>query len=272
MAGNSMTVLFIRGLNTFGDENFRIGPLSFGLVHKNLQKNLLRRGINLVPLLGMDKGTLAEQTDRAVKYLISLKQWQESSEAFHVLGHSMGGLIARAMVHNPEVGHRILSVTTIGTPHRGTKVAEYALSVANDRPKFTRFMKMCGYDLNSRIDIFCQFTLEALHEFNMLYPNVERVSYASIDCETPREKIGLPLRYTHSKVFKRQGSGGDGFVSIESQTWAKQLARFQLDHHAQLGFFFQLSPKQRREARSEFLQLLSFLTEYWKCFNMKRTG
>ena len=45
----------------------------------------------------------------------------------HLVGHSMGGLLLRAAVAYLEPGHPIRSLTTLGTPFRGSKLAPFAL-------------------------------------------------------------------------------------------------------------------------------------------------
>ena len=47
-------------------------------------------------------------------------------EPVHVIGHSMGGLDARRLLANPAWQRRILSLSTIGTPHLGTALADFA--------------------------------------------------------------------------------------------------------------------------------------------------
>jgi triacylglycerol lipase len=50
----------------------------------------------------------------------------------HIIAHSMGGLDARwAIANRPEETKDVLSLVTIGTPHRGSEVAD---AIANRRP------------------------------------------------------------------------------------------------------------------------------------------
>lgn len=44
-------------------------------------------------------------------------------ERFHVVGHSMGGLIARTYVQHHGGDRRVKSLVTLGTPHHGTPTA-----------------------------------------------------------------------------------------------------------------------------------------------------
>ena len=48
----------------------------------------------------------------------------------HLVGHSLGGLDARYLVSRLGFGTQALSLTTIGTPHRGTAFADWAVAEA----------------------------------------------------------------------------------------------------------------------------------------------
>ncbi len=45
----------------------------------------------------------------------------------NLIGHSMGGLDCRYMITNLGMASRVLSLTTLGTPHRGSPFADWAL-------------------------------------------------------------------------------------------------------------------------------------------------
>ena len=45
----------------------------------------------------------------------------------HLVGHSMGGLDARYMITKLGMDSRVRSLTTIGTPHRGTAFADWGI-------------------------------------------------------------------------------------------------------------------------------------------------
>jgi triacylglycerol lipase len=44
-----------------------------------------------------------------------------------LIGHSLGGVLARAYVENPSNADKIAAVVTLGSPHQGTKMAVFAL-------------------------------------------------------------------------------------------------------------------------------------------------
>ena len=45
-------------------------------------------------------------------------------EPFHLIAHSMGGLDARYMITHLGMDKQAITLTTIGTPHRGTVIAD----------------------------------------------------------------------------------------------------------------------------------------------------
>ena len=48
---------------------------------------------------------------------------------FHLLAHSMGGLDSRYLISRLDMAERVLTLTTLGTPHRGTAFADWGVRV-----------------------------------------------------------------------------------------------------------------------------------------------
>src|SRR5262249_9651714 len=49
------------------------------------------------------------------------------TDPVHVTAHGMGGLDARYMISRLGTGRRVLTLTSIGTPHRGTPFADWGV-------------------------------------------------------------------------------------------------------------------------------------------------
>lgn len=64
---------------------------------------------------------LAEDVDAALA--------DSGAEKVNVVAHSMGGIDARYMISTLGYGDRVASLTTISSPHRGTRVADVALEL-----------------------------------------------------------------------------------------------------------------------------------------------
>jgi hypothetical protein len=89
-----------------------------------MQRNLRRRGFthvctwNYSPLL-TDIARGAADLDAHIERICQ----QTGHDSVHVVGHSLGGLIARYYVQRQGGDRRVESLMTIGTPHRGSVLA-----------------------------------------------------------------------------------------------------------------------------------------------------
>ncbi|EGO03323.1 hypothetical protein SERLA73DRAFT_174766 [Serpula lacrymans var. lacrymans S7.3] len=95
-------------------------------VWKAAKRTLRRRGIDvLVPTLSAT-ASISQRTEELVR---KIKAKYPQGTRLHLIGHSMGGLNARDIASTTkEHGLRILSVTTIGTPHRGYRPLDKIIS------------------------------------------------------------------------------------------------------------------------------------------------
>ncbi len=89
-----------------------------------LRRALHRRGFGRV--VTMNYNVLTHDVPRAAHRLGTLvdQLCQETGyERVHVVGHSMGGLVARYYVQRLDGDQRIHTLATLGTPHQGTRAA-----------------------------------------------------------------------------------------------------------------------------------------------------
>lgn len=137
----------------------------------------------------------------------------------HIIAHSMGGLDARRMIVKLGMADRVASLTTIGTPHRGTSFADWG--IANDGDAL-----IAG--LGGIIDIsgFADLTTDACRRFNEEAEAAEaanEVFYQTFAASEEETKIFPPLRGSWRIIFPREGDN-DGLVPRTSQAWTDTLA------------------------------------------------
>ncbi|WTW97021.1 alpha/beta fold hydrolase [Streptomycetaceae bacterium NBC_01309] len=110
------------------------GPLPVVLVHgladnrsifAVLRRALRREGMSGLHSfdhnpLGGDVRTKAELLDRHIARVVA----RTGAPGVHVVGHSLGGLIARYHAQFLDEGARVRTVVTLGTPHEGTAAAQ----------------------------------------------------------------------------------------------------------------------------------------------------
>jgi pimeloyl-ACP methyl ester carboxylesterase len=102
-----------------------------------LRRALLRRGFGRV--VTMNYSVLTHDVPRAAARLGALVERicdETGYERVHVVGHSMGGLVARYYVQRLGGDARVHTLATLGTPHAGTRAAQLFVgrAVAQLRP------------------------------------------------------------------------------------------------------------------------------------------
>ena len=100
-----------------------------------LQRALRRRGFATVSsydygLLTRDIPGAARQLGEAIEKLAA----NSGYERIHVIGHSLGGLIARYYVQRLGGDARVHTLVTLGTPHSGTEARPTAADAATAGP------------------------------------------------------------------------------------------------------------------------------------------
>lgn len=136
----------------------------------------------------------------------------------HVIAHSMGGLDARFMIARLGMSRFVASLTTIGTPHLGTSLADYNLERG-------------GHDIIARlsriVDLrgFADLTRDACGSFNESVRNLEAVNgvlYQTYSSWQERENVFTLLQPAWDVIEGFEGRN-DGLVSVTSQSWTAEI-------------------------------------------------
>jgi pimeloyl-ACP methyl ester carboxylesterase len=253
-------VFFMRGFNSAGDETLRVGPLPLGPYHDRFKKAF--KDIQVVPLLGMGRGRVEDMGERALKVILENQEFQRA-EKIHLVGHSMGGFVARYLAHEPTIRKKVLSVLTIATPHRGTLAAEP--DVKGDA--FAQMvMRLAGAADEQARSAYVTARMEGAREFSEKFPDLPGIHYASIVGRRSFRK--LPLMF---QVLERRNNvardPSDGLISVESQRWGHVLDEVSLDHLEQIGVCGHAAPWERIRFSLEFRRQCRLLRAYWRSFN-----
>jgi len=169
-----------------------------------------------------------------------------------IIAHSLGGLDARYALSHLGLAPRVRSLVTVGTPHRGTPLADLAangpLAVAR------RALTAMGIPM----DAVDWLTTKAHCEFNRDVVDAPGVHYACVvggirDDATP---IGLAIMPIHA-YLRRVAGANDGLVPMASQYWGETLAEIEADHFAQIGW--KLTPGNTFDALGLYAFVISRL-------------
>ncbi|KAG9314213.1 Alpha/Beta hydrolase protein [Chiua virens] len=151
----------------------------------------------------------------------------------HLIGHSMGGIDCRYLItHLTQRKFRVLSLTTIATPHRGSSFASHFLSLASAHlPSVLTLLELLPNGGGDGKAFEC-LTREAMSEFNDNTPDVEGVRYFSWGAEYEPGLIDT-WKYPHSIIAAQEGPN-DGLVSVQSAQWGTYLGTLHNANHLDL--------------------------------------
>jgi triacylglycerol lipase len=182
-------------------------------------------------------------------------------EPVHLIGHSMGGLDARQLIADPAWKGRVLSLTTIATPHLGSSIADFAkLRVG----RIYTLLEKLGIEHRGFLDV----TPGAAAEFNRRTPLPDWLPVFSVAGAPPHEEVCWPLRRLHAALEEMEGPN-DGLVSVQSATaYGQPLPNWPVDHLRQMNW---LSPEVPttpcpKVARlyAEVVENLAHVDENWR--------
>jgi triacylglycerol lipase len=209
----------------FGFARIGVGRLTFTSYFRGVPEALEASGNRVLvtqvpPIAGVEKRArrLGEQILHAF-----------GDEPVHLIGHSMGGLDARRLLADSDWQKRVLSLTTIGTPHLGTSLADFAkLRVG----RVYRLLASLGIDPQGCLDV----TRLAARQFHGRHPLPQGMPCFSVAGDPSPEQVSWPLRRLHAVLSELEGPN-DGLVSVESaNAFGTPLPTWPADHLHQLNW------------------------------------
>lgn len=167
----------------------------------------------------------------------------------HVIGHSQGGLDARYLVSHFGYGDRIASVTTIGTPHRGTVIVDAALGYAGNQTAAALIAlgnALVGAATHTRADLEAQlvglsrrYVIGTFNPHNLDDPSVSYYSFSGVTHAQWSSGAGRdivnPLLAASHLVLTHLAGRNDGMVPEQSARWGTYLGALPADHMDEIG-------------------------------------
>lgn len=176
-----------------------------------------------------------------------------TSGKVNIVAHSMGGLDARYMITHLGMADRVASLTTIGTPHRGTAFADWGTDHLGGGAPLLEALGM-------GTDAFFDLTTAACLRFNQTTPNVPGVRYFSYSGTQPRRRVFATLHVSHIIIERREGAN-DGLVSQKSAQWGEYLGNLDADHLNLIGWKFPWEHFEKFDAKRFYLDLARSLRD-----------
>jgi triacylglycerol lipase len=197
-------VVLAHGL--FGFERIGVGPWTLATYFRGIPEFLRAMGLRVIVTRVHPTAGIAFR---------SRKLGERINEVYprgplHIIGHSMGGLDARQLIADEEWASRVLSLTTIATPHLGTSLSVAA--TARLGPVY-RLLRSVGWDHQGFLDLLpdaARRWQEALHA-------PAGIPHFSVAGNPAPEAVCRPLRRLYDHLAEEEGAN-DGLVSVASAT------------------------------------------------------
>lgn len=158
----------------------------------------------------------------------------------HLIAHSMGGLDSRFCITHLGMGDHIVSLTTLGTPHRGSPIAQHIEETISI--PLRGFLEKLNFDAPQKL--FERLTAaerdlcpDACDKFNRQTPDHPDVAYLSFAGDPPVEAVHPILRLGWERLRQEIGDGAnDGLVPVESARWRGWQGTVPADHISLVGW------------------------------------
>jgi triacylglycerol lipase len=204
-----------------GFDRFSVGGLPIAQYFPGIVEVLEKAGNRvLTPWLSPTRG-VAERATELKRFL----DRHAGAEPVHLVAHSMGGLDARYMISQLGMAGRVLTLTTLGTPHRGTALMDWG--VRHVGALIRPVLDLVGVPVQGFYDL----TTAACRAFNEKVPDAVTVRYFSVAGEFNGDPARPEWLVPYSIVLAAEGPN-DGVVSVQSATWGELIATWPGDHLA----------------------------------------
>jgi triacylglycerol lipase len=267
--GAPYPVVLLHGMGGFG--KLEAGPIEI-TYFKDVVVDLSKSGESVFVTLAPPYETSEVRAEAIAKQIDGILK-QTGKKKVNLVGHSQGGLDARVLASPAGLGYgdRIASVTTVATPHLGSKIADATLGILKYLPEnvvdsltseLLKLVQKTAYELQTDPKLRAQLTeLSEKHMtevFNPKYKDDANVVYMSYGGRTNlRNGIGAcddgvypndpwkldaaqgPLIATALFLEEGKFKVNDGLVTVESSKWGKFQQCVAADHLKEVG---QLGP------------------------------
>jgi triacylglycerol lipase len=226
------TIVLAHGVLGFGD----LLPSFLPAVHyfNGVRKHLEDQGHKVIAPQVAPVGSIQERGDRLAKILSTA-----GPKPLHIIAHSMGGLDARhAITNRKDIVDGVKTLVTIGTPHRGSPVADAVLDPST--PLFNKIPRFLVDQLKANAKALTDLTTKAGISFDERTNDVDGVSYIEVAGDASHTSDGLLLFDLAAEIGNITNEINDGVVTKSSalrQVKSHQhLEDWPVDHAGEIGW------------------------------------
>jgi triacylglycerol lipase len=226
------TIVLAHGLFGFGDLT---SPLpSFVSYFNGVAAHLRRQGHTVIAPRVNPIGAVAQRADQLASAILGQTQ---AGERVHIIAHSLGGLDARhALVHRSDLAKRVATLVAIGTPHRGSPVADAVVNHAD--PLFAHLPTFLVGQLECNVGALHDLTTESASHRDDVTPDVDGVRYIDVAGDASKGGHELFFLQVAALIGRITKEVNDGVVTRRSalRPGHTHLPDWPLDHAGEIGW------------------------------------
>lgn len=175
----------------------------------------------------------------------------DPDEPVHIIAHSMGGLDARFLLspdNAKNMADRIISLTTISTPHNGSPIAELIvtigdpLDIGNEENLLAQALRAALAHAGIEVGGLRNLTTNGIKRFKDKFRDNDSTKKFSVAGVGRGKKVlGIhldtctALRLAYRIIKDKTGEDNDGLVSLSSATWGTGPELWPADHADEIG-------------------------------------
>lgn len=195
---------------------------SFYRAFRKITDFLCEKGVRVYVLNHDAIGTIcnnALQIKNEIEFILK----KEKAAKVNIIAHSKGGLDSRYMISKLNMEDRVASLTTLSTPHHGSKMCRKLLKLPYCIQKLISgflnvFFKIFGDSNPDFLTLAYQLTDTYMLDFNKEVINANDVFYQSFSSNIKSKKMFL-MFIPHKFSVYCEKDDTDGIVSLSSSKW-----------------------------------------------------
>lgn len=202
--------------------------------------HLTRQGYHVIAPMVNPIGSVQERGGQLAKAILDLvppADQGQPREKVHVIAHSMGGLDMRfALANVPDFAQVVATLVTIGTPHRGSPVAD---AIANPTDPLSAFIPaFILRQLEANAGALHDLTTEVAIPFDQTTLDAEDVRYIEVAGDASQGGPELFLFQLAAVLGRFTGEINDGLVTKSSalRPGHEHLEDWPVDHAGEVGW------------------------------------
>jgi triacylglycerol lipase len=226
---NRMIVL-AHGVLGFGN----LGAPFFVHYFNGVAAHLRRQGLSVIEPQVNPVGSVAQ---RGAQLAAAILRDAPTGEKVDILAHSMGGLDARhALTNVPGFSTRVATLVTIGTPHRGSPVADAIANPAD--PLFAHIPEPIAAQLRHNAGALHDLTTAVCQQFDAATADAPGVRYLEVAGNASLAGHELLLFDLAAEIGRLHGQINDGVVTRTSalRPGREHLDDWPVDHAGEIGW------------------------------------